>query len=146
MGLGPVSYNVMCKKINMNINRIFGISISLTNLFKNEIKIGSEIKLLGGYESDPKWLNGKESYSGQVVTIIPGHNKEPSLVVKLNDTITFESYEGNYVVLELRHEGAKWINKGIVHIELYNSIPEDNQWQKRNKGTRVEAAASYEIQ
>ena len=110
------------------------------------MKVGDIVKLYGGYDYDPKWLGKEDHRLATVLKFIPGQNSEPAAVVKLSQPIAVDSVTGEVLVLELRHEGAKWFKKGTVHIELCNFIPEDIRWQDRKQGLWVEAAASYAVQ
>ena len=110
------------------------------------MKVGDTIKLYGGYDYEPEWLGKKDHQLATVIKFIPGQDSEPAAVVKLSQPITVESVTGEILVLELRHEGAKWFKKGTVHIELCNIIPDAVRWQDRKQGLWVEAAASYAVQ
>ena len=110
------------------------------------MKAGNTVKLSGGYDCEPAWLPHVEHVIGEVIKFIPGQNSEPAAVIKLPSPITVESCTGNILVLELRHEGAKWVEEGVVHIELCDFMPDDIRWQDRKQGLWVEAAASYAVQ
>ncbi|WP_028762909.1 hypothetical protein [Shewanella colwelliana] len=110
------------------------------------MKIGNSVKLSGGYDYEPKWLPYDEHVIGEVIKFIPGQNSELAAVIKLPKSITVDSTTGNILVLELRHEGAKWVEEGIVHLELCDFMPDDIRWQDRRQGLWAEAAASYVVQ
>ena len=109
------------------------------------MKVGDTIKLYGGYDYEPEWLGKGGHQLATVIKFIPGQDSEPAAVVKLSQPIAVDSVTGEVLVLELRHEGAKWLKKGTVHIELCNFMPEDTRWQDRRQGLWVEAAASYAV-
>lgn len=109
----------------------------------NRLKEKDRIWLCGGYDMEPKWLSGNEGYFGEVIIFIPGQNKEPAAVIKLEEAITVDNLTGDIVILELRYVGAKWKSEGIVHIELCDSMPEAKPWQDREQGKWIESHASY---
>ena len=104
---------------------------------------GDRIQIAGGYDMEPKWLNGRQHYSGTVKKYIPGQNETPAAVIELDEYATFEEVTGKYLVLELRYVGAKWREKGTVHVELCGFEPEAKTWKDRNRGKWVESHASY---
>lgn len=107
-----------------------------------ELKPNDRVWLSGGYE-DTRWLCGKTGYSGIVMTFIPGQNKEPAAVIRLDEKIDFEGASGDVLVLELRWTGSTWDDQGVVHVELCDFIPEHKTWKDRKQGKWVESHASY---
>lgn len=108
------------------------------------LSIGDRIRIAGGYEYEPRWLNGKPGYLGTVERFIPGQNATPAAVVKLDAPITVEGTTGDILVLELRYVGANWEAKETVHVELCDFSPEPKAWSQRQQGKWVESHASYE--
>jgi hypothetical protein len=106
------------------------------------LKVGDRIRLSGGYDMEPKWLAGNDCYFGAITEFIPGQNQTPAAVVKLDHAITFDDTTGDIVILELRYEGAKWMEKETVHIELCDFVPEAASWKSRKRGKWVESHAS----
>ena len=107
------------------------------------LKVGDKVRLSGGYDMEPKWLEGKNYYAGTVMEFIPGQNQTPAAVVKLDHSFTADDTTGDIVVLELRYEGATWNEKGTVHVELCNFEPEAVSWKSRKQGKWVESHAAY---
>jgi hypothetical protein len=107
------------------------------------LKVGDRIRLAGGYDMDPKWLAGSESYTGIVSEFIPGQNKANAAVVRLDQAITVDGISGDILVLELRYEGAKWKGTETVHVELCDFVPESKSWKFRKQGLWVESHATY---
>ena len=107
-----------------------------------DLRIKDRIWLSGGYD-EAKWLSGTPGYFGTVHSYIPGQNETPAAVIKLDQKITVEDVTGDILVLELRWEGAKWGEQGVVHIELCDFIPEPKSWRERKQGKWVESHASY---
>ena len=112
------------------------------------LKIGDRIRLSGGYNREPTYLQNPPSIerTGSVINFIIGQNSSPAALVKLDSMITGEKITGEIVVLELRYVGQTWECSGpnIVHIELCDFIPENKSWKDRKQGEWIEAAASWE--
>lgn len=117
----------------------------LSAIFHRHLHVGDRVRLYGGYDMEPRWLNGKESVKGKCIAFIKGQNKEPAAVIELDESISFESVSGRIVVLELRYVGASWGKNEVVHVELCNFMPEDKAWKARAQGVWVESHASYAI-
>ena len=113
------------------------------NKFKSKVKIGTRIKLSGGYDFQPQWLNGIDHYLGTVSKFIHGQNSQKAMVVVLDNPVDFNGVSGNVVVLELRHQGTYWLSSGSVHIELCNFVPENVTSKNRKQGVWIESHASY---
>src|SRR5690606_23341936 len=69
---------------------------------------GDRVRLSGGYDMEPRWLNGCHSYFGECIGFIPGANGQLAAVIRLDSSISFDSMTGSYVVLQLRYVGARW--------------------------------------
>ena len=107
------------------------------------LSVGDRIRLSGGYDFEPKWLQGKSELFGMAVKFIPGQNENPAAVIELDEPISVDGIEGRTVVLELRFLGATWGTTETVHIELCDFVPEDKAWQQRRQGKWVESHATY---
>ena len=105
--------------------------------------IGDRVRLGGGYDVEPRWLAGRQYYSGSVKAVIPGQNDMPALVVEITEDAVFGNYSGKYLVLELRYAGAKWLETGTVHVESRDCEPQAKSWQQGKQGKRVESHATY---
>jgi hypothetical protein len=90
-------------------------------------------------------LDGHEFHLATVLKYIPGQKSNDALVAKLNSPISCKSIAGGTIVLEIRHQCEKWMEGGIVHIELCDFIPENLEWSKWKQGVWIEAAASYKV-
>lgn len=108
-----------------------------------KLDIGDRVQVGGGYEMQPRWLSGRQCYSGTVRAFIPGQNDMPAVVVALDEDSGFDRYYGRFLVLELRYTGAKWIATGTVHVELCDFEPEAKAWHDRRQGKWVESHATY---
>jgi hypothetical protein len=117
----------------------------LSTIFRRHLHVGDRLRLYGGYDMEPHWLNGKETFTGKCVAFIKGQNKQLAAVVELDEPISFDDITGKTVVLELRYVGASWTKSEVVHVELCDFIPEDKAWKDRAQGVWVESHASYAI-
>jgi len=108
-----------------------------------KLRVGDRIRLLGGYDMEPKWLGGNTGYFGRLLCFIPGQNDTPAAVVKLENPITVDHLTADIVVLELRYVGEEWKTQATVHIELCDFMPEPKKWQERRKGKWIESHATY---
>jgi hypothetical protein len=111
---------------------------------KPELAVGDRLRLSGGYDFEPQWLGSASFLLGTLVDFIPGQNKQPAAVVKLDSPIGAAGEKHTIVVLELRYVGATWVSEGVVHVELCERAPEAKAWSGRAKGRWVESHASYE--
>jgi hypothetical protein len=103
---------------------------------------GDRVRLSGGYDMEPQWLQGQTHYIGRVSRFIPGQNDTPALIVELDSPISIKGTTGLILVLELRYVGAKWGATNIVHVELCDFQPEAKSWQHRKQGKWVESHAT----
>lgn len=108
------------------------------------MKLGDRLRLFGGYDPRPEWLGEGGEVVGTLEDFIPGQNREPAALVRLDTPIEVEGTGGAVLVLELRYVGASWAEEGIVHVELCDFEPERKRWQDRRQGRWVESHASYE--
>ena len=109
------------------------------------LSIGDRVRLSGGYDMEPNWLQGNEHYLGTVVAFIPGQNVESAAVVRLDSPILVDGISGSVVVLELRYVSAHWLGENIVHVELCDFEPEPKVWQLRRQGKWIESHASCNV-
>jgi len=117
----------------------------IANLLGLRLRVGDRVRLGGGYDMEPKWLNGKSAYFGQCVGFIPGQNGQSAAVVQLETAITFDGVTGSFVVLRLRYVGARWAKGEVVHVELFSSLPTSLQ-DPSTRGLWVESHASYRVE
>lgn len=71
------------------------------------VQVGDRVRLSGGYDMEPKWLDEKQERTGGVVRFIPGQNKVEAAVVELDSPMSFEGLTGKTLVLELRYTGSQ---------------------------------------
>lgn len=120
------------------------------NIFnRKKLKIGDRVKIFGGYSTAPEWLGGQDAYYGQVVKFIPGPYKKDDAVVCLDKDISFMQAKGKFLVLTLRYEGAIWRKVEIVHLHLFETIPQGDRWcinKDEWEKNHIESHASYRIE
>lgn len=119
-------------------------------LSRKKIKLGDRMKLCGGYDSNSsEWLNGKEAYYGEVVSFILGPYKKEDAVVRLDEEISYREIKGKILILTLRYKGAVWGKTEIVHLHLFDSIPQGESWCNIDKNgwekNHIESHATYSI-
>ncbi len=128
---------------------MIGMKLLLLNLFnRKRLKIGNRVKLWGGYSTSPEWLSGKNAYYGEVVDFIPGYYKNEDAVVRLDEEISFSGIKGKILILTLRYKNAIWSKAEIVHLHLFDSIPQGDKWRLNKDGwdkSHIESHASYRI-
>jgi hypothetical protein len=107
----------------------------------DELQVGDRIRLSGGYDVEPKFLQGKAELLGTLSKFIPGQNENTAAVVELDSSISVDGVTGNTLVLELRYKGASWRRTNTVHIELCDFDPETKAWQHRKQGRWIESHA-----
>ncbi len=116
---------------------------------RQRLKIGDRVKLFGGYRIPPEWLCGNEAYYGTVISFIKGPFKKLDAAVKLDKKITYANLSGDIIVLTLRYTDATWRKGEIVHIHLFDSLPDEKDWSNLNEekwqATHVESHACYRI-
>jgi hypothetical protein len=115
------------------------------------VNIGDRLRLSGGYDMNPQWLQGRNEYYARVVAFLENNKKRPSLserkstLIEFDEPIEFEDLAGKFGLLDLRHVGQVWENTGSVQVfllkEKINSIEERNQESSR----WMESHATYEV-
>lgn len=108
-----------------------------------KLEVNDRIWLSGGYDPELKWLGQSQGYYGTVESFMPGQDREPAVIIKLDNKITVENTIGDILIMDLRWEGAKWGEQGVVHLELCDFVPEHKSWKDRRQGKWIESHASY---
>jgi hypothetical protein len=110
------------------------------------LAVGDRVRLFGGYDRDPEWLDDRHEVLGVVERFIPGQNEQPAAIVRLDEELTVGDTTGQVVVLELGWVGTDWSTpEPRIHIELCDFDPEPRRWQERRQGAWVESHASYQV-
>jgi hypothetical protein len=109
---------------------------------KEPLKVGDRVFVSGGYDMRPRWLGGREGFSGKIERFIPGQNEGPAAVIRTDDPVSVNGVTGDTLVMELRWVGATWRSGAVAHIELCDFEPEEKAWQDRRQGKWVESHAS----
>ena len=108
------------------------------------LSVGDRLRLSGGYDPAPAWLDGQQHRMATITRFIPGQHDAPAAVAHLDAPISIDLTTGQVVVLELRYEGASWVGSNTVHIELCDFEPEAKTWKDRRQGKWIESHATYE--
>jgi hypothetical protein len=106
--------------------------------------VGDRLRLRGGYDVEPAWLQGQHHHTATITRFIPGQNETPAIVAHLDAPISLDQVTGQVVVLELRYKGASWDEANTVHIELCDFEPEPKTWKARRQGKWIESHATCE--
>lgn len=110
----------------------------LQTLFGQRLRPGDRVRVSGGHETAPRWLNGKEAYFGSFLGFIPGQSSEPAAIIQLDEPVVFGDITGSFLIMELRFVGARWAHHETVHLELCESLPP-------NKGSRERLSRGYSV-
>ena len=117
----------------------------IANLLGRRLRIGDRVQLEGGYDMEPKWLNGQSAYFGECIGFIPGENGHSAAVICLDEPIKFDAVVGPYLVLRLRYVGARWAKQETVHLELF-TVPPTTLQGTSARGVWIESHASYRVE
>jgi hypothetical protein len=109
-----------------------------------KLAVGDRIRLSGGYDMEPGWLQGRPHYMATITRFIPGQNDAPAVVAHLDSPLSIGQAAGQVVVLELRYKGATWGEADTVHVELCDFEPEPKAWANRRQGKWIESHATCE--
>ena len=135
------------KKKNIGYAHIDNDSIAPFGLSHKGIAIGDRLVIFAGYDYKPKYLGEHDYYIGKIIKFIPGQiGRISAPVLRMDNSIQYDSLIGQYFVLETRYVGQDWKGYGPIHIELCNFEPEESNYDQRKKGLWIEAAASYEFE
>lgn len=115
---------------------------NMLGLKARPLAVGDRIALSGGYEYQPRWMQGMASHIGSVIEFIPGQNADPAAVVRLESPMTIDGHTGTALILELRYEGASWGESETVHVELCEEILGTGGKLQR-PGKWIESHATY---
>ena len=131
-------------RLNSGVRALMAISW-IANLLGLRLRPGDRVRLSGGYDMEPRWLNGCHSYFGECIGFIPGANGQLAAVIRLDRSISFDSMTGSYVVLQLRYVGARWSKHETVHVELFTEPPTTLQ-DSATHGLWIESHANYRVE
>lgn len=109
-----------------------------------KLTVGDRLRLSGGYDWNPSWLQEQKHRTATITGFIPGQKDAPAVVAHLDTPISVDEVTGQVVVLELRNQGSSWDRTNTVHIELCNFEPEAKAWKDRRQGKWIESHATYE--
>lgn len=102
------------------------------------------MKLAGGHQQPPPWLDGSDAVYGTMIAFNPGDNDSTDAIVKLDRRLHIGDADGDIIVMSRRY-AEPWASHGVVHLELCATQPETKPRSKRQVGTWIESHAEYEI-
>ena len=116
----------------------------LSKLFGRGLRAGHRVEIWGGYDMEPKWLEGQKVRSGECLGFVPGENGKEAAVIRMDEPVTFENVQGCYLALRLRYVGAAWGRSETVHLELFAEEP-TSLASEAARGTWIESHATYRV-
>jgi hypothetical protein len=115
------------------------------------MNIGDQIRLSGGNDMNPQWLQGRKEHYARVIAFLPTNSKKRSsperfsALIEFDEFIEFEGMTGKFGVLDFRYVEQVWENTGPVHVfllkEKINSIDE----RTRESSRWMESHATYDV-
>ena len=114
-------------------------------LFGKPYRIGQGVVLSGGYDMDPKWLQGQERRYAHIVKEKPRNDSPCALVVEFDKPFEIDGYQARFAVLQLRYVGARWRTGETCHIVVSDVLPEDGQDIGKDKSKWVESHATFTL-
>ncbi len=116
----------------------------------NRLQAGDRIKLFGGYDMYPLWLQDRTHYFATVLGFfdneIEGRDGDLRLsaTIEFEEEIEFKGLTGKFGFIMGRWEGQQWLRTGVVHVHL-SSIKIVKAGQITEENSRwMESHASYE--
>ncbi len=119
----------------------------VTRRFRRPLNVGDRVRIRGGYEDPPEWLQGRGAITGRVVALIPESDGRSAAEVALDSPLSASQTSYTAALLRLRYKDARWTHRGVVHVELWAASPSEagrdpaaavpHEW--------VESHASYSV-
>jgi hypothetical protein len=95
------------------------------------LSVGDRVKIDGGYDIDPSWLQGGGGYEGIIEDFLTRHDgRGMDALVRLAAPVTLKGVTGSLVLLSLRYESAKWEGRPTVHVVLCSELPREPDFLK----------------
>jgi hypothetical protein len=91
--------------------------------FRRSLLVGDRIRIRGGHEEPPQWLQGKPEITGCVTAFLPDTDDRSAVEVKLDAPLVLENRSYNFALLRLRFADARWAHHEIVNVELWMNAP-----------------------
>lgn len=109
------------------------------------LRTGDRIRLSGGYDSKPTWLDSRASVDGEVLAFIADATPMKSALVRLTSPISVDGFTSEIVALHLRYLHSRWGQREIVHVELLDGIPRSENDGGAAHAKWIESHAMYAV-
>lgn len=115
--------------------------------FRRPLRIGDRLRLTGGYEDPPEWLQGHPYVCGRAVAFIPDKEGRSAVAVALDSPLFAEGTSYSFVLLRLRYADARWSRREFVHVELWVDVPSsvDSKASGAPRHKWIESHAAYRV-
>ena len=122
------------------------ISMKLARRFRKPLFEGDRIRVYGGHQDPPAWLNGKRAVTGRITRFIPGDPGTLAAEVTLDEPLVLDDVSHSYLVLRLRYRDARWTRREAVHVEAWEERPSQTLPTSGAAAAHwVESHATYEV-
>ena len=111
---------------------------------------GTRLRLSGGYDMEPAWLKGRQSYHATLLGFLDNKARDNpdesrSALIEFYEELRFEGLRGTHGVLSLRYVGQQWMPNGTVHAYLLRDKIESIDQMDEATSRHMESHASYEV-
>jgi hypothetical protein len=91
-------------------------------MFHKPLRIGDRVRISGGHQEPPPWLEGRDDVEGTVTGVVP-RAQSVSYEVTLDSPLARAATDYRFALLQLRFTDARWARNGVVHVELWAGAP-----------------------
>ena len=115
------------------------------------MKIGDRIRLFGGYDMEPQWLQGRNEYFANVLSYLDNNDERRSVagqvsaLIEFDESIEFAGISGKYGLVDLRYSNQSWENSGPVHVTLLKDKIDTINEKIKESSRWMESHAFYEV-
>ena len=124
---------------------LIGLLPRILRALSRPMRMGDRIRLSGDYGSEPAWLGTRASVDGEVITFVSRGGPRESAIIKLTVPVSADGVSSDIVALDLRYQGVRWGQREVVHGELRNNLPSEDERGTSRGGKWVESHAQYRV-
>lgn len=124
---------------------LFAMLPRILGALNRRLQIGDHVRLHGGHQEPPLWLQGRPDVRGQVMALVI-RNGRAGYEVVLDSPVVWNDTPYTFVLMQLRFKGARWLQSSVVAVELWASAPSlaaAGTGEVRHE--YVESHAAYEV-